>query len=119
MTGWPRCGQRPRQPLDVDRQPADVGPIVGQDEQDLHANNSGFARTQSISRAMPSRTLTCGAQPNSRRALLDVGDEHRLVAGPPIEIRRTASTSRPTSSVSSGPNSAQIDSVLAGPPPRL
>ena len=38
----PARGQRPRQPLDVDRQPAHVRPVVGQDKEDLHANNSRF-----------------------------------------------------------------------------
>ncbi len=62
--------QRPRQPLHVDRQAAHVGPIVSQRKENLHPNSSRFAPTHSISRLMPWRTLTCGAQPNSRVALL-------------------------------------------------
>ena len=63
-------GQRLRQAFHVDRQTAHVGAVIGQDKEDLHTNSSGLAFTHSTRRAMPSRTLTCGSQPNSRRALL-------------------------------------------------
>ena len=68
--GVAALGQGLRQSFHVDRQAAHVGAVIGQDKKNLHANNSGLAFTHSTRRAMPSRTLTCGAQPNSRRALL-------------------------------------------------
>ena len=111
-------GQRLRQPLDVDRQAAHVGPVIGQDEEDLHANSSRFAFTHSTSRAMPSRTLTCGAQPNSRCALLTSATKtgwspgrQSLNAGGLHLVSHQLAQQRP--------EFAQIDSVLAGPPPRL
>ena len=82
--------QRVRQPLDVDRQAAEVRPVVRERLEDPHSAGTGtmrssddlLSRIQSASRPTPSSTGVLGCHPKQALGSARVAEEHLLVSGP-------------------------------------